>query len=324
MSQIFLSYSRRDRDAARRLVQVIEEDGHQVRRDDDIKGGQLWRAEIVKAIKTADMFVVVLSSSSIASDEVRTELDIAADEKKPIMPVFIEQVAIPDEMRYALTGRNWIDASEDVAAGHRAVKEAVRSRPPQARTSERFEIANKTRSQGFSSSRATEEAAGDRTSKRLAAQRAYLETLTRANANAENLLGIYDRLIEKMKAVVDSPSLSAILPGRWKVWIQDPEWPLGMELPFYEYTIVESGRYSCSYGEVLTKTLEGTWSVDKNSVRFEPDLVSFSFGEPSSHMTFIFDEIDPKQLRGTFVRSRPLIPGLAPKPEELPTWWQRI
>ena len=127
MSQIFVSYSRRDGEAVGRLVEAVKRDGHQVFFDQDLSGGQQWRETIVPAIRKADVFMVVLSPRSIASDHVRKELDIAEHEKKPIVPIVTEQVAIPAKMVYQLAGLQSIDLAPDARAGYRSVKEALRA-----------------------------------------------------------------------------------------------------------------------------------------------------------------------------------------------------
>jgi len=126
MSQIFVSYSRRDGEAVRRLVEAVEQDGHHVFFDEDVSGGQQRRETIVTAIRKADVFMVVLSPVSIASHHVRSELDIAEGEKKPIVPVVIEQAAIPAKMVGQLAGLQSIDLAPDARAGYRSVKEALR------------------------------------------------------------------------------------------------------------------------------------------------------------------------------------------------------
>ena len=127
MSQIFVSYSRRDGEVVGRLVEAVEQDGHRVFLDRDISGGQQSRESIVTAIRKADVFMVILSPVSIASHHVRKELDIAADEKKPIVPVVIEQAAIPAKMVYQLAGLQSIDLAADARARYGSVKEALRA-----------------------------------------------------------------------------------------------------------------------------------------------------------------------------------------------------
>jgi len=127
MGQVFVSYSRTDRDAVKRLVAAIEADGHVVQTDTSIAGGQLWREAIVRAIRAADVFVVVLSSRAVLSDEVRAELDIAADLKKAIVPILIERTDIPDRMRHPLAGKQWMDLSVNPESHHAALRAAVRA-----------------------------------------------------------------------------------------------------------------------------------------------------------------------------------------------------
>jgi hypothetical protein len=74
---------------------------------------------------------------------VRIELDIAADLKKPIVPMVIEQADIPDTMRHPLAGKQWLDLSVNPASGYASVRAAVRvhgSRAQPVTTSRATEI----------------------------------------------------------------------------------------------------------------------------------------------------------------------------------------
>src|SRR5262245_31027148 len=127
MSRIFVSYSRRDGEVVDRLVEAVEQDGHEVFSDQDLSGGRQWHETILTAIRKDDVFMVVLSPVSIVSDHVRKELDIAEGEKKPIVPVVIEQAAIPAKMVYQLAGLQSIDLAVDARARYGSVKEALRA-----------------------------------------------------------------------------------------------------------------------------------------------------------------------------------------------------
>lgn len=123
MGRIFVSYSRKDERTVRPLVDALRKDGHDVFMDIELPGGHLWREKIVAAIAAAEVFALFLSPRSVESDEVRSELDIAADEKKPIAPVLIERVTIPARMRYPLAGLQTIDLTADAGGADRLRKE---------------------------------------------------------------------------------------------------------------------------------------------------------------------------------------------------------
>jgi hypothetical protein len=107
--RIFISYSRHDSDFARILEVRLSNHGCNVWLDTEkLHLGQLWREEIVQAISGCDSFVILLSTRSIHSENVVKELSLAEISGKRILPVMIEQVDIPDSMRYQLAGLQFV------------------------------------------------------------------------------------------------------------------------------------------------------------------------------------------------------------------------
>jgi hypothetical protein len=107
--RIFISYSRHDSDFARTLEVRLSDHGCNVWLDTEkLHLGQLWREEIVQAISDCDSFVILLSTRSIHSENVVKELSLAESSGKKILPVMIEQVDIPDSMRYQLAGLQFV------------------------------------------------------------------------------------------------------------------------------------------------------------------------------------------------------------------------
>jgi hypothetical protein len=105
---IFLSYSRKDKGIVEQLENQLETAGYEMWIDvEGIRGGDLWREAIVKAIDQADALLVLLSPNSAKSDNVRTEVDLAAGRKTRIVPVDISTppVIIPPSMQYPLAGK---------------------------------------------------------------------------------------------------------------------------------------------------------------------------------------------------------------------------
>jgi hypothetical protein len=103
--RLFVSYSRADATFVARLVAVLEGDGHDVWVDtEDIRGSEEWRASIVRGIRQADAVVLVISPRSMASDEVAREIAVAAHEERRIVPVMLEEAALPDSIGYELLG----------------------------------------------------------------------------------------------------------------------------------------------------------------------------------------------------------------------------
>src|SRR6266542_1960323 len=101
MGHIFVSYSRRDQEIVERFVGMMESAGMSVWIDrQKIKPGKLWRTQIVQAIDTCDGFVLLLSTNSATSDNVRRELDLAHDSGRSIFVMMLEPVKLPAEIRY--------------------------------------------------------------------------------------------------------------------------------------------------------------------------------------------------------------------------------
>jgi len=110
MSKIFVSYSRRNVEVVDQIVGKIEAAGMNVWLDrEDIKAGKTWRVQIVEAIDTCDAFVLMLSSNSALSENVRKEIDLAQDSGRAVYIMRLDPVQLPAEMRYQLVGLQHID-----------------------------------------------------------------------------------------------------------------------------------------------------------------------------------------------------------------------
>jgi uncharacterized membrane protein YeaQ/YmgE (transglycosylase-associated protein family) len=123
MANLFISYSSADRDIALRIATRLESNGHVVWIDHKgIRGGTKWAAEIVKAIEASDFIILLLSPDALTSDNVRKEIDLAAEEHKSLLPVLIKPVdAIPVDFKYHLAGIQQIDVTSDYERGVRTL-----------------------------------------------------------------------------------------------------------------------------------------------------------------------------------------------------------
>jgi hypothetical protein len=127
MAHIFVSYARKDAQAANRLVGTLAKAGYEAWIDREIPGGELWKKRIVEAIEQSKAFLILLSPNSVASHDVRKELDIAENRKKLILPLVISPMKIPPEMEYSLAGLQRIDFAADPSAGDRQLLSAIQS-----------------------------------------------------------------------------------------------------------------------------------------------------------------------------------------------------
>ncbi len=105
MSDIFISYSSKDRAQAEQLTELLASAGLSVWIDKQgIGAATSWSKEIVDAIDECKALVVLLSPSSIASKNVAKEIAIAAERNKKILPLDLEPVTLPNEIAYHLAG----------------------------------------------------------------------------------------------------------------------------------------------------------------------------------------------------------------------------
>ena len=94
--QIFISYSKKDRDFAWKLADDLGDAGHKVWIDRSLQVGEDWEQTIEKQLAEADEVIVVLSKNAIASKWVQHEGSIAYGLKKRIYPVLIEELPPED------------------------------------------------------------------------------------------------------------------------------------------------------------------------------------------------------------------------------------
>src|SRR5437762_13517287 len=103
---VFLSYTSPDRARVLALADQLEAAGIRVWVDRrDLVGGSRWDASIVDAIANCTVFALTCSAASLASPNVQQEVSLAWEEQRPILPLLLEQVRIPRELRYPLAGR---------------------------------------------------------------------------------------------------------------------------------------------------------------------------------------------------------------------------
>jgi len=108
--RVFISYSRKDINFARRLAGDLEKAGFDVWWDiSDLKGGDDWVRNIPTAIESSQYFVVLLSPDSIQSEWVTKEYTYAIYRRLKIIPAMIKQCNIP----FALNTINYVNFTTD-------------------------------------------------------------------------------------------------------------------------------------------------------------------------------------------------------------------
>ena len=102
---VFISYSRKDSTAVKALRQNLHDAGVSIWMDEGgIDGALLWGQEIVEAIERCKVMILMVSDASINSHNVVKETALASEIKKPILPLHLEHVELPNALRYQLAG----------------------------------------------------------------------------------------------------------------------------------------------------------------------------------------------------------------------------
>jgi TIR domain-containing protein len=100
VKRTFVCYAREDESFALGLATDLKADGVSVWVDQwDIPSGADWDYEIDRALYDCHYFLIVLSPSAVESEEVRSELRIALDERKRIAPVLYQPCRVPRRLR---------------------------------------------------------------------------------------------------------------------------------------------------------------------------------------------------------------------------------
>ncbi len=106
MQNIFISYSRKDIDFARKLAEDLEKAGYDVWWDiTDLRGGDDWVRSLPAAIESSQFFIIVLTPNSIKSEWVQKEYTQALNLRKKIVPLMFEFCNVP----FALNTINYVN-----------------------------------------------------------------------------------------------------------------------------------------------------------------------------------------------------------------------
>jgi hypothetical protein len=108
VADIFISYSRNDKEFVRRLYDALAERGRDIWVDwEDIPPTEEWEKEIQYAIGAADTFLFVISPDSIASKVCKHEVALAIKKNSRFVPIVRREVRT-DEVPEVMTKLNWI------------------------------------------------------------------------------------------------------------------------------------------------------------------------------------------------------------------------
>lgn len=126
MSDVMISYSRRDGDFVRRLHETLENGGREVWVDwKDIPLSADWWEEIKAAIDGANTFVFVISPDSIGSPICNLEIDYARQHNKRLVPILYREAELEDVLDKLLDQE--LNDNTRAALGERDMMEVARA-----------------------------------------------------------------------------------------------------------------------------------------------------------------------------------------------------
>src|SRR5580700_11305590 len=107
---VFLSYASPDAEVANQVCQFLESHGVPCwMAPRDVKPGAAYADAIVRAINEASALVLVLSTSTMASEHVSREVERAASKRKPVVAFRVDASQLSAELEYFLSRSQWID-----------------------------------------------------------------------------------------------------------------------------------------------------------------------------------------------------------------------
>lgn len=226
----FLSYSRFNKDFAIKLAKELKSEGFDIWLDQlDIPAGSRWDREVEKALRESEIFMIILTPTSVDSENVLDEIGYAIDNGKRFLPVLLEKCDIPFRLKrfqyVDFTNKNFddgVESAKDLLKSLVAqptiprevvVEDAQTEAGHQAKEKEDRAAAQKAEENRIAKLKAEEELAAkakveiERVAReetdRLAAQKADSERLAKQKAEIERLAKLKSETERKEKEESD-------------------------------------------------------------------------------------------------------------------------
>lgn len=126
MSQIFIGYSRKDKEFVQKLHEALTREKRDVWVDwEDIPPTSKWLSEIYKGIETAANYIFVISPNSAASEICAMEIEHAEKHNKRFIPLLYQDPG-SEKLRDSIASYNWIPFNEELKL-EEALKELIKA-----------------------------------------------------------------------------------------------------------------------------------------------------------------------------------------------------
>jgi hypothetical protein len=108
--RIFISHASEDKRQARMIAGILRRQGWEPWIDEgSIVGGSSWAASIQQALKASSVVVLLITANSVAKEWVLDEIVAARNLRVPIIPAVLEDVRLPDELRFMLQRTQFVN-----------------------------------------------------------------------------------------------------------------------------------------------------------------------------------------------------------------------
>ena len=108
---VFISYSNKDKTTADAICAALEVNGIRCWiAPRDILPGSDWGEAIIDAIHACRAMLLIFSSSSNTSPQIKREVERAVNAGIPVVPVRIEDVLPSKSLEYFISTQHWLDA----------------------------------------------------------------------------------------------------------------------------------------------------------------------------------------------------------------------
>jgi hypothetical protein len=122
INKIFIAYSRKQRDLAKSLYELLSSKGQFAFWDAKLRAGANWRQTIQRALDECTHLIVIWTPDAAQSDEVEREVSYALAKHKTIIPILSKEIP---ELPYHLFGLHYLILQDDMSALERELMDAL-------------------------------------------------------------------------------------------------------------------------------------------------------------------------------------------------------
>lgn len=124
--KIFISYSSKNEKQCKKLCKYLDAKGNiSWAAYKNIAPGKHYPAQIVKAIRACDVFILLFSKYTNYSEHVLNEINVAFNSEKQLFLFRLDQEELSDGILYYLGTSQWIDAGDDMDRALRELQTAI-------------------------------------------------------------------------------------------------------------------------------------------------------------------------------------------------------